>query len=153
MPRISNFEILQKREQPVLSIRTRSPVGSLPAIIGESYGKMAAYLKEIGEHLSDVPFVAYYNMDMQDLDIEIGFPVDKVLPENGNIKPDSIHAGKVVFCMYRGPYREIEATYHEMAQWIVENDHIPVGTAYEHYFNGPGFPESEMLTMIVMPLK
>jgi len=40
MPRISNIEILQRREQATLSIRTTTKVEDLPVLIGESYGKM-----------------------------------------------------------------------------------------------------------------
>lgn len=152
MPRISNIEILQKAEQPTISIRTNTKVENLPMLIGESYGKMAVYLKEIGEFLSDVPYVAYHNMDMQNLDVEIGFPVSKPLPGKDSILSGFIPAGKVIFCMYRGAYSEMEAVYGEMSKWIEENNYKPVGTAYEHYYNGPEFPESEMLTMIVMPL-
>ena len=79
MPRVSNFEILQKREQPTLFIRTKTKVENLPGLIGESYGKMAAYLEEIGEYMSEVPYVAYYNMDMQNLDVDIGFPESEML--------------------------------------------------------------------------
>jgi len=152
MPRITNIEILQKAEQPTISIRTNTNVENLPMHIGESYGKMAVYLKEIGEFLSDVPYVGYHNMDMQNLDVEIGFPVSKPLPGKGDIKPGFIPAGKVIFCMYRGAYGEMGPVYGEMSKWIEDNNYKPVGTAYEHYYNGPEFPESEMLTMIVMPL-
>ena len=152
MPRISNFEILQKREQPTLFIRANTKVENLPSLIGESYGKMEAYLKEMEEYLSEVPYVAYHNMDMHNLDVEIGFPVSKALAGMGEIQAGFIPAGKVVFCMYRGAYSEMEAVYDEMSTWIQNNNYKPVGIAYEHYYNGPGFPESEMLTMIVMPL-
>ncbi|KAF5088453.1 GyrI-like small molecule binding domain protein [anaerobic digester metagenome] len=152
MPRISNIELLQKREQPTLSIRTRAKVEDLPMLIGGGYGRMAAYMKELGELLSDVPYVAYHNMDMQNLDVEMGFPVSKVLPEKGDMQPGSIPGGRVVFCMYRGAYRDMAPTYEEMAGWIEKNGLKPVGTAYEHYYNGPEYPESELLTMIVMPV-
>jgi effector-binding domain-containing protein len=152
MPRISDINILKKTEQPTLCLRTITKVEDLPALIGESYGKMAAYLKEIGEFLADVPYVAYHNMDMQRLDVEIGFPVSRALPGKEEVKAGLIPAGKVVFCMYRGAYNEIEPVYTEMLQWIEENHHKATGTAYEHYYNGPGFPESEMLTMLVMPI-
>ena len=152
MPRISHFEILKKREQPTLFIRTKTKIEDLPMLIGESYAEMAAYLKELGEYLSDVPYVAYYNMDMQNLDVEVGFPVCKTLPGKGKIQAGFIPAGMAAFCMYRGAYHEMEAVYGEMSKWIEENKYEPVGTAYEYYYNGPGFPECELLTMIVMPL-
>lgn len=152
MPRISGFEILQPNEQPTLSIRTTTNVEKLPQQIGESYGKMAAYLKDLDEFLTDVPYVAYHNMDMQHLDVEIGFPVSKSLPAHDDIKSGSIPQGKVVFCMYRGAYSEIEPTYVEMSQWIVANGFQSTGTAYEYYYNGPDFPEADLLTKIVMPI-
>lgn len=152
MPRISDIAVLQKNEQPTLHIRTRTKVGNLPMLIGESYGKLAAYLAKQGACLSDVPYVAYHNMDMQDLDVEIGFPLAAPLPGKDDLLPGSIPAGKMVFCMYRGAYHAMEPVYNEMAQWILANNHKPVGTAYEYYYNGPKFPEEEFLTMIVMPL-
>jgi effector-binding domain-containing protein len=54
----------------------------------------------------------------------------------------------------RGAYHEIEPIYAEMSKWVEENNYKPGGTVtvYEHYYNGPGFVESEMLTMIIKPL-
>ncbi|MGN1400309.1 MAG: GyrI-like domain-containing protein [Bacillus sp. (in: firmicutes)] len=153
MPRISRIEVLQQNEQPILSIRTVTSVDQLPRLIGESYGKLGAYLNELGECLSEVPFVAYYNMDMQHLDVEIGFPVSKTLPDYDDIKSGAIPAGKSVFCMYQGPYNEVESVYTEMAEHIQAKGYEPVGTAYEFYYNDAEFPESELLTKIVMPIK
>ncbi|MGI6005482.1 MAG: GyrI-like domain-containing protein [Christensenellales bacterium] len=152
MPRISAIEVFKQMPQPTLSIRTRTKVQDLPQLIGESYSKMARYLHELGELLTDVPFVCYHNMDMQDLDVEIGFPVAGPLPEKENMKPGGIAQGHMVFCMYRGPYGEMAPVYDEMAKWIDENGYQAVGTAYEHYYNGPEFSESELLTKIVMPV-
>lgn len=153
MPKMSDIAMLYQREQPVLSIRTRTPVQGLPQLIGTSYSKMAAYLKELGEQLSDIPFVAYHNMDMQDLDVEIGFPVVKKLPDKGDIKASSIPEGKVIFCMYRGAYHEIEPTYNEMLQYLKDNGLELRGASYEYYYNGPNFPEEDYLTKIIMPVK
>ena len=153
MPKMSNIELLQLNEQPALSIRTTTQVEKLPALIGESYGKIAAYIKELGENFSDVPFVAYHNLDMQNLDVEMGFPVTKSLPDKNEIKSTFIPAGKIIFCMYRGAYIEMASVYNEMAKWITENGYEPVGTSYEYYYNSPEFPESELLTKIVMPIK
>lgn len=153
MPRISNIEILQLNDQPILSIRVKTQIEKLPALIGDSYCKIAAYMKEIGELFSGVPFVAYHNLDMQNLDVEMGFPVTKPMPHKDDIEFKVISAGKIIFCMYRGAYSEMAPVYDEMAKWISDNGYEPVGTAYEYYYNGPEFPENELLTKIVMPVK
>lgn len=152
MPKMSNIEILQRRDQPTLVIRKTVKVDDLPGVIGYCYEEIEKYLKDIEVYVEDVPFVAYHNMDMQHLDVEIGFPVSQKIPEKGEIKPGVIKACKVIFCMYRGPYSEMTGTYNEMAEWLENSGLKSEGTVYEYYYNGPGFPENEFLTKIVMPL-
>jgi effector-binding domain-containing protein len=153
MPIISNIELINTPLQPALTIRTRTPVDKLPMIIGQSYGKIAAYLGSLGAHPSGVPFVAYHNMDMTDLDVELGFPVAEPLPDSDDIKSVPIPAGLRAFCMYLGPYGAMAPAYDDMAAWIAANGLTPVGTAYEHYYNGPGTPEEQLLTQIIMPVR
>lgn len=148
------FELTEQPVQPVLSIRTRTPVGNLPQEIGKAYGKIIQCLDQIGEKPADFPFVAYYNMDMEDLEVEMGFPVAKNLAGKGEIKSGEIPAGKMVSCIYKGPYKEMEPVYNAMTQWINENGYEPTGIAYEFYYNSPlEVPESELLTKVVFPLK
>jgi effector-binding domain-containing protein len=153
MPRMTNIEMIQINEQPALTVRTVTRVEELPALIGESYQRIGEYMGELKELFSGVPFVAYHNLDMQNLDVEIGFPVAKPLPGKNAIRLSCIPAGKAIFCMYRGAYSEMAPVYEEMAKWITDNGCIPAGTAYEFYYNSPDFPESELLTKIMMPIR
>jgi len=97
-------EVKKQVAQPTLTIRTKASVQELPLILGNSYGIITQYLGELGEAPVGAPFVAYYNMDMQNLDIEIGFPVSKKLPDKGDIKPGEIPAGNFAICLHTGPY-------------------------------------------------
>jgi hypothetical protein len=67
-----NIECQEKEAFPVLSMRTRTPVSNLPSVLGEAYDLVAKYITEQGGEFAFAPFVAYYNMDMNDLDVEIG---------------------------------------------------------------------------------
>ena len=148
------FEVAEQAAQPVLSIRSRTSVEKLPQKIGEAYGSIMQYLNEIGEQPQEAPFVAYYNMDMEDLDVEMGFPVAKPTTGRGEINLGEIPTGKQVSYLYKGPYKEMEPVYNAMMQWMAENGHTPTGVGYEFYYNSPNeVPESELLTRIVFPLK
>lgn len=148
------FEFLEKPAQPVLSIRTRSSVSDLPKVLGEAYDKLMQYMEEIKETPTDAPFVAYYNMDMTDLDIEVGLPVSKPIPGKGEVRQSEIPAGKQVSCIYTGPYSKCEPAYNALIQWVAENGHEAVGTAYEFYLNDPkDTPEEQLATRIMYPLK
>jgi len=135
-------------------IRARTNLERLPQVIGESYMKIANYMQGIEEQPAGVPYTAYYNLDMQDMDVEMGFPVSKPLPEGEEIKAGGIPAGKAAVVMYKGPYSGMEATYDEIFEWIAEGGYQPTGVYYEYYYSFPqDVPESELQTQIVIPLK
>ena len=149
-----NIELYEQAAQPVLAIRARTTLDGLPLLIGGSYREIAEYLAELGEQPAHAPYTAYYNLDMQDLDVEMGFPVAKPLPGKGAIMAGEIPAGRYVSCMYKGPYAQMEPVYNEMNKWMQKNNLEPVGIAYEYYYNGPqDVPENELLTRISMPVK
>jgi len=133
----SKFEVKDIATRITLSVRTRSPVQNLPQVLGEIYGAIMTYLGEIGEYPSGPPFVIYYNMDMQDLDIEVGFVVPKELPAKDNMKPSEIAAGKYATTVHVGPYETMEPTYNALNKWITDKGYETEGTAIELYFNDP----------------
>jgi len=150
----SEPKIVEQPEQPTLTIRTRSAVENLPAVMGDCFRAVAQYLGELGEQPAGAPFTGYFNMDMQDLDVEIGFPVAKALPGKGEIQAGSIPGGKLATCMHIGPYSEMEPTYTALQGFVAESEYEATGVAYEFYLNGPGeTPQEQLQTQIVFPLK
>lgn len=147
-------ELKEWSAQPTLAIRTRTAVQDLPGMIGEAYGAIEQYLGELEEQPAGPPFTAYYNMDMQDLDVEIGFPVPRELPGRGDIRAGQLPEGDVATCLYTGPYSEMEPAYAALSQWIEENGYEPTGVAYEIYLSDPEeTPPDRHQTRIVYPLK
>ena len=148
------FSIVETQEQPTLFVKTVTPVGALPGEIGKAYGAIAGYVAQKGEQLLGPPYVAYFNMDMQNLQVEIGFPVAKPIAGAGDIQAGSIPAGKKATAFYKGAYTGMGPTYEALAKWTAERGYTPTGTAYEFYFNAPqDVPESELLTQIAFLLQ
>lgn len=151
---IFDLKLEEQAEQPVLSIRLRTAMENLPRVIGEGYGAIMNYMNELGEQPVNAPYTAYYNLDMLDLDVEMGFPAARVLPGKDEIKAGVLLRGQVVSCMYQGAYSEMDEPYKIIMKWIGEQGYEPAGVYYEYYYNSPGeVPESELLTKIVIPLK
>lgn len=147
-------ELLERPALLTLSIRAKTAVQDLPAVLGKGYGEIAQYLFEIGEQPAGAPFTAYYNMDMASLEIELGFPVAKKLPGKGEIRSGEIPSGKVATCMFKGPYGEMPPAYEALSRFMNEKGVVPVGVVYEMYFNAPDqTPPSELLTQIMFPVK
>lgn len=149
-----HYELKELPAQKTLSIRTRTAVENLPQVFGAGYGRIVQYLGQLGEQPIGPPFAAYYNMDMADLDVELGFPVARPLPGQGEIEAGEIPAGRVATCLYTGPYSDIEPAYNALMAWLAENGYEGTGVSYELYLNDPSeTPPPELQTQIIFPLK
>lgn len=147
-------EFYEQAAQPTLTIRTRSSVEKLPHVLGEAYAAIGQYLGSLGEVPGGAPFVAYYNMNIEDLDIEAGFPVSKPIPGTGTIQSNQMPAGKYATCLYKGPYNECGAAYEELTRWVLAQGCETTGVAHEFYLNDPTeTPPQELKTQIIFQLK
>jgi effector-binding domain-containing protein len=146
-------EIIETKDQNVLSIRTHVSVENLPPLIGQAYGKIMGRLEETGVTISGEPFVAYYNLDMENLDVEMGFPVDVKVEGKGEIQPGMIPGGAKAKTMHIGAYQDMAPAYETLTQYIKDQGREPTGVAYEYYLDPPEVPMEKTRTVIVFPLK
>jgi effector-binding domain-containing protein len=147
-------ELEERASRPVLSIRARTPVQNLPQVLGPAWGTIMQFLGELGEQPAGPPYVAYYNMDMQDLDIEIGFPVSTSVTGRGDIQASETPAGSYATCLHKGPYPEVGQAYDALWQWTNDNGREATGIAYETYLNDPReTPPEELLTRVALLLR
>lgn len=143
-----------KEPQPTLSIRSRTTEQDLPALVGRAFGAVVQYLGELGEAPAGPPFSIYYNMDMQDLDTELGFPVGRALPGRGEIQASEIPGGWQASLLYTGPYPGMGVAYQALTDFVKESGREPTGVAIEFYLNSPmDTPAEGLQTLIIFPLK
>jgi effector-binding domain-containing protein len=149
-PTTLQCELIERPAQPVLSIRTRTPVQDLPALVGKVYSTIGQYLGELQQPPSGAPFAAYYNIDMQDLDVELGFPVAGPLPGRGEVMAGEIPAGRYAACLHIGPYDAIGTAYDALQTWLKEHGYAATGVSYEFYLNDPQqVPPQELQTQVL----
>ena len=147
-------ELEQVPKGHVACIRTRCASTDIPKVLGEGYEKIVMHLQSIGMHPTGMPYTAYFNMDMNNLDIELGIPVDKAFEGTEEVVSGELAAGPYAVTVYTGPYGELEPAYKALSDWMAEHGHVPVGVAYEFYLNDPGeTPPEKLITKIMFPLK
>ncbi len=146
-------EIKEQSVQPTLTIRATTPVQGLPQLMGRALGAVAQYLGEMGEQPAGPPFTAYYNMDMQDLDVAVGFASAQELPGKGEIQAGEIPGGKYASVLHIGPYDQCGQAYEAMTRFVKESGHAATGVAYEFYLNDPQqTPPQQLQTLIMFAL-
>ncbi|MBN2051774.1 MAG: GyrI-like domain-containing protein [Spirochaetales bacterium] len=148
------MEIIEREKQPTLAVRYRTPVADLPKTMGPIYGEIAAYMGKKGIPFAGPPFAMYYNMDMNDLDVEIGFPVAEAAAGEGRIFPGTLPGGRIARAQHLGSYETFEKTYTALTAFIKEKGLETETFMYEEYLNSPeDTPPEKLATNIYFPLK
>lgn len=148
------MDIVELKERSTLSVRYRTPAADLATSMGPAYGEIAAYMGKNGIPFAGPPFAMYYNMDMDDLDVEIGFPVGQAWPGEGRVKPGTLPGGKMASATHLGPYATIEKTYNELTAFVGKKGLATESFMYEEYLNPPeDTPPEKLATTIYFILK
>lgn len=148
------LQIVETEEQPVISVKTTTSVNNMPNVVGRIYSQIVNYIIEKGEEPIGPAFIAYYNMDMENLIVEIGFPITRKIEGKDDIVLRYIPAGRKATGFHKGSYSEIGPLYEQLTRLIGEKGYEPTGVVYEYYYNSPNeIPESELLTKVEFLLK
>lgn len=151
------FEISlqEKKAQPIIFIRTTTPLDMLPKLLEDTSLKIKRYIKENGATATDVPYTRYHDGLLgNDVDVEIGVPVSKEIPGSGDLRSSVLPAGKYVSAMYKGDPDELEKAYDGILKWIDEADLKPAGAYFEYYYvEDENAPLEEFTAKIVVPVE
>ena len=148
------MEIKTLKSRPTLAVRTVCPASGLPEMMGRVYGEIAGYMAQAGVDFAGPPYALYRNMDMEALDVEVGFPVGRAAGGTERIRPSELPAGQAATAVHLGPYSDIEKTYNLLQAFVKEKGVKPLSWMYESYLNSPeDTPPEKLATEIVFPLE
>ena len=154
-----NCEVKTCEGRRCVSQRLRTPVPELPQrfqeVLGFIFGE--AIPKSCGAIIpTGAPFAVYRNMDMNDLDVEIGVPAKGTCAFLGSLEWSETSSGTFATCIHHGPYNQMEGTYQKLMQWVAEQHKILSESTLtmEIYHSDPDrTPPAELETEILLLLK
>ena len=148
------MEVREVKERITAVIRTSTPIEKLSEVMGRCYGEIMGCLGPRGVQPSGPPFAVYHNMDMSNLDVEIGFPVSQSFEGDGSVQCGRIPGGKAAVTLYVGPYDKIEKGYNDLTAYVKEKGLEIESFTYEFYINDPATTSPDKLeTEIYFPVK
>jgi len=147
-------ERIELETQPTLVVSRRASIERLPEVLGPAWGVVMACAARSGAEPVGAPFAAFHNMDMHDLDVEIGSVFERAVAGAGDVEPGEIPAGTAVQCVHVGPFDQLGAAYAAMRAWMAEHGLEHAGPAFEHYLDDPSdTPIERVRTLIVIPVR
>lgn len=151
MPR--QIEIIQIKEEPVLSIRESASLSSIPEKMGLIFSEICSFMNEEKMTPAGPPFARWHSMKGEIFDMECGFPVSEPAWGKGRIEIRKLPGGKAVVTLHIGPYDMLADTYKALELWMNEHGYHAAGDPWESYLTGPSIEPSKIRTMVFWPVE
>lgn len=133
---LSEIEVRSQPAQSTMTIRRRismQETDRIPGWIGATFEA----IQRASSQPTGMPFVRTLSMDADEMDIEVGWPVQAPLDGDAEVQPGTLPGGPVAVASYFGPYHEIGPAYEAIQAWCAEHDHEIAGSPWESYFTDP----------------
>ncbi|MEP6987993.1 MAG: GyrI-like domain-containing protein [Chloroflexota bacterium] len=146
---VTDPKIAPRPEQPYASIRTLVTMDEFGSVIQPLHSEVMQWLKQQGIAPTGAPFIRYNVIDMAaKLDVEMGWPTEKLLTGTDRITTDVLPAGNYAALLYTGHYDGLYDANRVLIEWGRDN-HIewdgstsPKGDVFagrvENYITDPG---------------
>ena len=154
MARVS--EIRQKQTLACWTVSVRKTIRFMDeyaAFFGEALSRIDALLAAHGVCTASSAMACFHNMDLEQLDVEVGYHFAQELPGQGDVVCHSCPSHRIVTAIDRGPYEQQDATLMELFDYIQTQKLTMQGPIYYYYLNEPNRPESEYLTKMAIPVE
>ncbi len=103
MTTIGKPKIDTRPKQVYMGIRTIAPFKGMSKVIDRISNELNAWVNKKDIKPSGPPFLRFHVIDMRGfMDISFGVPVNKALPDDGDIKADMLPAGRYASLIYSG---------------------------------------------------
>lgn len=154
MARVSEIMVKQFPEQRMLTMRkTIHFYTEYSDFIGTAINSILPLIEESGAFPSSGLVVCFHNIDLEALDVEIGFQIAQPIEAKGDVTVQILLGCIAAVTIDRGPYEKQDPTLEELMKWIPEHGYEPDGGIYYYYLNGEDQPENEYLTEMRIPVK
>lgn len=154
MTRIADIMLKQLPEQPMLTLRkTINFFEDYANFMGEAINSILQLIEENNALPSSGPIVCFHNIDLEKLDVEIGFATPRVFEDKDEIKSLTQPIRTIALTIDRGPYEKQDPTLETLMKWISDHGYEAVGGIYYHYLNNEEQSENEYLTEMSIPVE
>jgi effector-binding domain-containing protein len=130
------IEVRDLPETIVATLREHVSMAVIGKAIGEGFEEVAEAVRNAGCSITGMPFAVYHELDPFEVDLEVGFPVDRIL-DVGRVHGASLPARRVATTVHAGPYDEVVAAYEALSDWIDDHGLRQGGPPREVYLNEP----------------
>ncbi|ANC29893.1 GyrI-like domain-containing protein [Isoptericola dokdonensis] len=143
------IRLIDHPAQATVGVRRVARTDELGDVFATLLPRVTELLDQLGVRPAGPPFGRYRDRTGDELDVEVGFPVDDDVtlppvphgagsePRAGVVVAARLPAVRVAEVIHTGPYDGLGATRARVDSWIAEHHLRPLGESWELYEAGP----------------
>lgn len=143
--------------QPSVTVMDTAYFNDMSAKMGEMFGILEKFAKVKRLEMSGYPFAVYYDYNMEEgwTVVRCGIPIGKEVKGKGPVEFFTLGPAEVLFCVHKGSYQTLDATYTALIEYMEEYGLEPAGPSYEVYVTDPTTETdtTKWITNVYFPVK
>jgi effector-binding domain-containing protein len=133
----TDIHITEQAEVHTAGVRRTVPMNELRGFFSAAFATTMQAVAAQGGHPIGPPFAKYYGMPGDVIDVEAGFPIDRVIAPSGEVAGGMLPAGRTVEATHVGPYETLADSYAEVEEFIGAHHLVPGAYMWESYLSDP----------------
>lgn len=137
-----------------VAVRTTIPLAQIPEFLNLAFLELSEAVRNSGAIVVGPPFVRYYSVTPEAVDIEAVMTCDKEVPVTGRVKAIHLDAAQAAIVRHVGRYDKMKPAYEAITQWMANNGKRPTEAPREVYVTTIAeVPDpSEWVTLVEQPI-
>lgn len=113
------------------------PAGELVGFFDSSFSRLAGVLAAQGVAIQGPAFALHHGPPAETVDLEVGFPTDRPVQPDGEVRAGSLPGGRVARLVHQGGYDQLATSWERLRSWIEERGLTPSRHLWEVYVTEP----------------
>lgn len=139
-------EIVEVERVTAAVVREVVEMSAIADFFDQAFGQILGTLVAEGAEATGPAFALYHGAPTDTADLEVGFPVDRVIGTVEPVEPGSTPPGRVARLIHVGPYDTLGQSWGRLGAWIAEQGETPAVDLWEVYLTEPT-PETDPATL------
>ncbi|MCZ7646303.1 MAG: GyrI-like domain-containing protein [Planctomycetota bacterium] len=130
-------ELTTLQARPVVAIRRVTTPEKIGDTCREIFGILGPKFAAGEFPMAGPPYARYFSFSPERVELEVGAPVAKPMPSQGEIAAGELPGGRAATLLHVGPYEGLKDAYPRLERWMKEQGHACAGAPFEVYETDP----------------
>ncbi|MET8800407.1 GyrI-like domain-containing protein [Nocardia sp. NPDC004568] len=135
--RATEPELLDIAETRTAVVRGRVAPAQTISFFDTSFGILPSALAAQEAVVTGPALSRWGTMSDEATELEVGFPVDRLISPDGDVVPGALPAGRIARVVHNGSFDALGVTWDRLHGWIIEQGLVPGADRWEVYLTEP----------------